>query len=327
MAYIFLTGATGFVGSFVAQELVAQKHDVICLVRSTSDRRWLQGLPLNFCIGSFTELGSYLGSLKKCDYVIHVAGVTSARNVADYRLGNVQPTESLLRTIDTYRLNIRRFVLVSSQAVTGPSPSADPIDEEYPMQPITDYGRSKMESEKIAQSYMSRIPITIVRPPAVYGPRDDGVYHFFRLINYHINLMIGNTDQQVNLVYVEDLARGIVQAAFSPRSAGKCYFLCEETSYRWSEFARLLGQVMNRKYITIKIPYFLIYLLSFILEKSASYVGTSTILNRQKMKELKQPFWVISPRRAQAELNYQTQVPLILGLEKTVRWYRDFHWL
>jgi nucleoside-diphosphate-sugar epimerase len=327
MAYILLTGATGFVGSFVAQELIAQKHNVICLVRSTSDRRWLQGLPLIFCIGSFTEIESYLGSLKKCEYVIHVAGVTSAINAAEYHSGNVQPTESLLRTIDTYRLNIRRFVLVSSQAVTGPSPSASPIDEDYPMHPITDYGMSKMESEKIAQSYMSRIPITIVRPPAVYGPRDDGVYHFFRLINHRINLMIGNTDQLVNLVYVEDLARGIVQAAFSPRSAGKCYFLCEETSYRWSEVARLMAQVMNKKYITIRIPYFLTYILALILEKSAGFVGTTTILNRQKMKELKQPFWVISPRRAQADLDYQTQVPLILGIEKTVRWYRDFHWL
>lgn len=327
MAHIFLTGATGFVGSFVAQELIAQKHKVICLVRPSSNRRWLLDLPVEFCTGSLSKIETCLESLKKCDYVIHVAGVTSAKNAAEYHSGNVQPTGSLLRAIDTYQLNIKRFLLVSSQAVTGPSPSASPIDETYPMQPITDYGISKMESEKIALSSMSRIPITIVRPPAVYGPRDDGVYNFFRLINHGINLMIGKTDQLINLVYVEDLARGIVQAAFSPKSAGNCYFLCEENSYHWSEVARFTAQIMNKKYITIKIPYLLTYILAFFLENLVGFAGTTTILNRQKMKELKQPFWVISPRRAQVELDYQTQVPLAEGIAKTVRWYKDFHWL
>jgi nucleoside-diphosphate-sugar epimerase len=184
-----------------------------------------------------------------------------------------------------------------------------------------------MHSEKIAQSYLDRIPVTIVRPPAVYGPRDDGVYNFFRLLNHGLNLMIGNTDQLVNLVYVEDLARGIVQATFSPKTIGNCYFLCEDTAYHWSEMARITARILNKKYITIKIPYRLTYILAFFLEKLAGIAGTTTILNRQKMKELKQPYWVISARRAQLDLNYQTKVPLAEGIEKTIRWYKEFGWL
>ena len=327
MAKIFLTGATGFVGSFVAQELIAQQHEVSCLVRPSSDRRWLADLPVEFCIGSLLEIETFLESLRKSEYVIHVAGVTTANNVKQYYAGNVQPTESLLRAIEVHHPTIQRFLLVSSQAAAGPSPSAIPIDENHPRQPITDYGISKVQSEKLAQSYMTKIPVTIVRPPAVYGPRDDGVYNFFRLIKYGINPMIGHTDQLINLVYVEDLARGIVQAAFSPQAVGRTYFLCDETSYRWSEVARLTAQIMNKKYITIKLPYTLIYILSFFLEKIAAFSGVTTILNRQKMNELKRPFWVISPQRAQSDFNYRTSVQLAEGIERTVRWYRDNHWL
>jgi dihydroflavonol-4-reductase len=327
MARIFLTGATGFVGSFVAQELIAQQHKVSCLVRPSSDRRWLADLPVEFCVGSLLKIETFLESLMKSDYVIHVAGVTTAKDAEQYYAGNVQPTESLLRAIEVHHPNLQRFLLVSSQAAAGPSLSATPIDENHSLQPITDYGISKVQSEKLAQAYLSKIPITIVRPPAVYGPRDDGVYNFFRLLNHGINLMIGSTDQLVNLLYVEDLARGIIQATFSPQSVGKTYFLCEETSYRWSEVARLTAQIMNKKYITIKLPYSLIYALAFFLEKIAAFSGTTTILNRQKMNELKQPFWVISPRQAQVDFNFRTSVPLSEGIEKTVRWYRDNHWL
>jgi dihydroflavonol-4-reductase len=327
MARIFLTGATGFVGSFVAQELIARQHQVSCLVRPSSDRRWLANLPVEYCLGSLLKIETFLETLKKSDYLIHVAGVTTAKNAQQYYTGNVEPTESLLRAIEVHHPNLQRFLLVSSQAAAGPSPSANPIDENHPLQPITDYGISKVQSEKLAQAYMSKFPVTIVRPPAVYGPRDNGVYNFFRLINHGINLMVGHTDQLVNLVYVEDLARGIVQATFSPQAVAKTYFICEETAYRWSEVARLTAQIMNKKYITIKLPYTLIYILAFFLEKIAVLSGTSTILNRQKMNELKQPFWVISPRRAQSDFDYTTTVPLAEGIEKTVRWYRDNHWL
>lgn len=327
MAQVFLTGATGFVGSFVARELIARQHRVTCLIRSSSNRRWLNDLPVDYCIGSLMQTETFLEALKKSDYVLHVAGVTSAKNEQGYIEGNVRPTESLLRAIDTYHPEIRRFLLVSSQAAVGPSPSEKPIDESHPYQPLTDYGRSKMLSEKIAHGYISRIPITIVRPPAVYGPRDTGVYNFFKLINRGLNLMVGKTDQLVSLVYVEDLARGIVQAAFSPQSIGQTYFLCEEAPYYWSQVTQLTAQILNRKYLTIKLPYSFTYTIAFIVEKLTALSGSPSILNRQKMNELRQPFWVISPQRAQRDFQYQTVFPLPVGLKKTIDWYKEQRWL
>jgi len=324
---ILLTGASGFIGSFVAELLAEQNREVTCLVRKSSNRLWLEGLSLNFFVGSLSEPASYESVLRNCDYVIHLAGITKTFNKDEFYQGNVVNTQNLLDSIVRLKRPVKRFLLVSSQAAVGSSPTRDAIDEAYPCHPITSYGKSKYECERVAAKYRNKVPITIVRPPAVYGPRDKDVLNLFKSIRLGVNLMVGKTDQFVSIVYVKDLARGIVQATFSENSIGKTYFICEETAYHWSHIAKMIGEQMNKKFMTIKLPLTVAQILAFFMEISAKISRQNTILNREKILEINEPYWVISPHKAKQDFNYSTQYPLHLGIENTLRWYQENNWL
>ncbi|HFE63951.1 MAG TPA: NAD-dependent epimerase/dehydratase family protein [Caldithrix sp.] len=327
MAKIFLTGATGFVGSFVAEQLVKENHEVVCLVRKTSNLRWIEDLPVQTLIGSLSDPSSYEEAVKQAEVVVHVAGVTKANNAAAYYRGNVDTTRDLLQIILKTNPGLKRFLYVSSQAAVGPARSTAPMDESAVPHPITDYGKSKLTAEKLVQSFMGKLPVTIVRPPAVYGPRDTDVLHFFKGLKKGWNLQVGNVDQYVSVVYVKDLAAGIVQALFSDKSTGKLYFLCEEPPRYWSQVARLAADIMQVSYRTLRIPYRLAFGISYLLEMLSRFRSSTTILNRQKMLEIRQPFWGVSCKRAQTDFAYQTNFPLAEGIRETITWYRQNGWL
>lgn len=327
MAKIFLTGATGLVGSFVAEQLTAQKHHVTCLVRKSSNLQYIRDLPVELVTGSLLEPDSFKDAMKDAEYIFHIAGVTKAIEKSEYYLGNVTGTANLLETAKKVHLSLRRIILVSSQAAVGPSPSARPIDENHPCRPVTDYGQSKLGAEHIAVSYMQYLPITIVRPSSVYGPRDTDVYYFFKNIRKGLNLQVGGTNQLVSLVYVEDLAAGIIAAAFSPHTVNETYFLCEEPPYHWSFVAEVTSDVMQVNYRTIKVPSILASGVAGIIEFISQWQKRPTILNRQKIREVKQPFWAISSQKAKNDFDYQTTFPLREGITKTIRWYEQKGWL
>lgn len=327
MAKIVLTGATGFVGSFVAEKLIEDQHEVICLIRKTSNLKWLEKLPVKLVVASLFDPETYKDVLRNADYILHVAGVTKAGNPADYYRGNVQTTKLLLDTVLDVNPSLKKFLLVSSQAAVGPSPDKKPIDEDYPLHPLTDYGKSKMEAENLARGYMDRLPITIVRPPSVYGPRDTDVYIFFKNLRRGWNLQVGDTDQLVSLVYVEDLAGGIIQAAFSEKSSGKTYFLCEEPAYYWSHVAETAAGIMNRNYRTIKVPLLAAKGVASLLEVISGLRKRPTILNRQKILEIQQPYWAISSGRAREDFDYHTGFALPDGIARTIEWYQNAGWL
>jgi dihydroflavonol-4-reductase len=184
-----------------------------------------------------------------------------------------------------------------------------------------------LQSEEVARTFMDHIPVTIIRPPVVYGPGDQDVLKLFKTLKLGLNVMIGAVDQLVSLVYAEDLAAGIVKANFVPQTAGKTYFLGDETPHYWSEVAGMSGKIMNKKYFNLRLPYVLVYGLSWFLEAFAAISGKNTIINPDKMNELKQPYWVISSGRARKDFSFETRYDLQAGLEKTINWYQENNWL
>ncbi len=323
----FITGATGFIGSWVTHFLAEQGNRVTCLIRKTSNLRWIKDLPIELIEGSLFIPESFKEALQKADYVLHIAGVTKALSIQEYYRGNVNATRNLLDAIKVVNPKIKKFVHISSQAAAGPSPGNTALTETSPPHPISDYGKSKLESEKLVLQYKEVFPVTILRPPTVYGPRDTDVFEVFKNISRGFNLQVGRTEQVVSIIHVFDLARGIILAAEHSDSAGEIYFICNDEPVAWSQVTAQIAKVMQKKPITIPIPYPVAYGVSALMELQGRILRKATILNRQKMQEVAAGSWVISNQKIKSELNFEPRVSLSVGLAETWQWYRNMGWL
>lgn len=250
-----VTGATGFVGSHLTELLLEQGHEVICAVRDPSRLKHIERLPVKVAaIDALLE-----GDLPELlfDYVFHVAGATRAPDYETYSKHNVELTRRLLDFANTpsVRDRLKRFVLVSSQAVAGPAADPrEPVTEDDPPRPVSLYAQSKLEAEELTRSYADRIPITIVRPSTVFGPRDIDVLGVFRSAKLRVAAHLPGPDRYVSIVYVKDLTAGILAAARSSEAVGRTYFLANRDPVIWKEFALLTARVMGYRAVALPLP-------------------------------------------------------------------------
>jgi nucleoside-diphosphate-sugar epimerase len=330
-----VTGANGFVGSHLVEGLLSKGYHVICLVRKTSNLRWLSGLNVEYVYADISEkesLSREAGSsgknvLNDVDFVFHVAGLTKAKSKEEYFKANYEGTKNLLEAYVENNQQIKRFVYISSQAAVGPGKDDQPLDETAPCNPVTDYGKSKLEGEKIVLEFSSKLPVTIIRPPAVYGPRDSDILSFFKVANYGFKTFFGKGESYLSLCYIEDLIDGIILAAESPKATGQIYFIADDQIYSWKEAFRIVAKVLNKKTITLKIPKVFLYAIAFVSENVARLLGKPTVINVQKVREITQKYWLCDVSKAKRELGFSPQYPLEEGAKKTVRWYKEKGWL
>ena len=325
----FVTGATGFVGSWVVDTILSQFPDaeITCLVRPTSNLQWLEGKPIRLYQGSLLDEKSLAEALRDAEYILHIAGVVKALNPEGYYLGNVRTCEVLYQAAHRWARKVKQIVHLSSQAVVGPSPGPEPLFEEAPPNPLTDYGKSKWQGEQVAHRWLEHLPIVILRPSAVYGPRDKEIFRVFQNVWYGWNVKVGIVDPVVSLIYVSDLARAIIQAALSPAATGQTYFVCDDHPYVWSQVAEKLANIMQRRVRTLSVPLPVAYLVASAMEWWGTLRQQPTMLNRQKMAELKQAYWVISNQKIRKDLQFKPLVSLEEGLRRTYNWYREQGWL
>ncbi|MDT8325367.1 MAG: NAD(P)-dependent oxidoreductase, partial [Bacteroidota bacterium] len=223
---IAITGATGFIGSHLADRMLAAGHEVRALVRASSNLRWLEGKDVQLVRGDIRDADTLEDFVRDADYIYHIAGVVKARDRAGYFEGNVTATENMLRAAKQFAPGLRRFLYVSSQTAAGPSRSLErPVREEDEALPITTYGESKIAAEKAVRAVGDALPWTIVRPPAMYGPRDTEIFIYFQAIARRLNSMIGYDEKRLSLLHAHDLVRGMVLAAEADNSVGETYFI------------------------------------------------------------------------------------------------------
>ncbi len=324
---VVVTGANGFVGSHLVDLLLENNYKVRCIIRKTSNRRWLENKNVEiFDTGLFDKDG-LRKAFKDAEYIFHVAGVVKSKKSEGYFKGNVDTTKNLLESALEFKDSIKRFLVVSSQTATGPSLNGKPVDEETRCNPITTYGRSKLAEEKLAQTYMDKIPITICRAPAVYGERDTEILIFFKTFNKGLMTSIGFDRKKVSLVHVSDLVKGFLLASTNDKAKDETYFISSEKFYTWEEIGNVTSNIMGKNPVKIKVPHSVVFSIAGIAQFFAAFSSNPATLNIEKARDITQNSWTCDTSKAIRDLNYHQEVSIEEGIKKTVEWYKKMKWI
>jgi len=324
---VLVTGGSGFVGSHLVERLLRNGYAVTCLVRDLRNQRWLDGLEVQLTQGDCTQPESLAAAVQGVSLVFHCAGLTKAIHARDYYAVNHLGTKNLLEACACHNPGLGKFILVSSQAAAGPSLDGRPVSDGDTAHPVSDYGRSKLLAEDEVHSYKDRLPVVILRPTSVYGPRDVDVYELFRWGSRGLTLEMTGGDRYLNLCYVEDLTAALLLAAERGTESGSVYFVAENKAYSWSEFRALLLSTGGVKARSIKLPYGAAYLIGLASEIGSLFTQKPALANRQKVREAAQRYWLCDTGKIENDLGFRAEYPLQKGLELTWQWYRKNNWL
>jgi nucleoside-diphosphate-sugar epimerase len=323
-----VTGATGFIGSHLVDELLKKGYKIKCLVRKTSNLRWLEGKPVEYVYGGLFDNEILAEAVKEADYVYHIAGVTFAKTKKEYFRGNSEATKNFIEVCYKTNPHLKRFLFVSSQTAVGPSPDKDhPVDESTGYHPITTYGRSKMEAEKAVIEYFDKMKCTVVRAPAVYGPRDVAILEYFKAMSMGLQALVGFQEKLVSLIHGLDLVDGIILAAEAQAAVSQIYFITSEKFYSWKEVGGMTTRLMGKKSIRIKIPHFAVYTVGAFAQFFSMFQKKPAILNIEKCKDITRQYWTCSPEKAKRELGFKENLGLEKGFAQTIEWYRKAGWI
>jgi len=321
---VLITGASGFIGSRLRDELLASGSDVVAIRRPGSPPS-KAGRSAEADYASVSDLERIIGE-EKPDYVLHVAGATKGSSYEDFRLGNIMPTRNLLAAVRREHPDTKRFVLVSSLTAYGPSATSSPHREENPPSPIEYYGQSKLEAERVVEEESAGVRWTIVRPPAVYGPGDADHFTLFQSAVLGWNLFYGNRDRYMSCIYVDDCVRGILEAARHDKTVGKGYFLTSDAQLTWEQFQSEIVRVVGRPVRDLDLPEQLMWVSAFGGELATRIDKKPRLFNLQKAKMGAQQAWTCVGDAARRDFGFEAEVPLAEGIRLTHEWYLANDW-
>lgn len=322
-----VTGANGFVGSHLVDYLLTKNFEVRCIVRKSSNLQWLQGKEAKIFDCGLFDKNKLREAFNGVNYIFHVAGVVKAKDEAGYFKGNVEATKVLLEVAAEMKDQLKKFIVVSSQTVSGPAQKGKPVTEEMKPNPLTTYARSKLKQEQLALSYKDIFPVTICRAPAIYGERDTEIFIYFQVFNRGLTTMIGFDKKELSLLHVADLAEGLYLAAISDKSNGQIYFISSEKFYNWNEVADITSRVLGKKAFRIRIPHFIVFIIAAFAQFFAMFSSKPATLNIEKAKDLVQKFWICDTSKAMKELGYSQKVSIEEGIKRTCDWYKQMKWI
>ena len=329
---ILITGASGFIGSFIVEEALKRGFETWAAVRKSSSKAYLQDERINFIELNLSSKEQLVEQLKGkgFDYVVHAAGVTKCLNKQDFSRINTLGTKNLVDALMEVGMPLKRLVFISSLSIFGAIKEQQPYEEiretDSP-QPNTAYGKSKLEAEKYLESLGTRVPYIILRPTGVYGPREKDYFIMAKSIKGHSDFAVGYKRQDITFVYVQDVVQAVF-LALEKGENGRKYFLSDGLVYQSTTFSDLIHEELGCPWwIRITAPVWVLRIVTFFGEYVGRMTGKVTALNNDKYNILKQRNWRCDIQPAIDELGYQPKYDLKQGVKETIKWYKDNGWL
>lgn len=321
-----VTGGTGFVGSHLVEHLLAAGHEVTCLVRSAAKAEALFAERRPRVIqGALDDGATVRMAAENTEVVFHLAGVTSARSRAEFLAINEGGTKAVLRAMPA---TVRRFVYVSSLAASGPATRGTPHTGTERAAPVTHYGASKLGAEVAVRA--GPVPWTIIRPPAVYGPRDVEFLRVFRLVRGPFIPIFGDGRQELTFVYVTDVARALIAVAESEAAEGKVYYATHPEIVDQRGFIETVARLVRtdgRLPRPLKIPATPARMALWVTQTAALVSGRATVLTADKANEFFADSFACSPAPLERDTGWHAEHGLESGIPLTAAWYREHRWL
>lgn len=324
-----VTGSTGFIGSHLVDALLARGATVRALIRtdtpaSARDPRVTYAVVDLLDDRSVRDAPVWEG----VTHVFHLAGVTIGRTLAQFRAGNVFPTANVLAAVAALPEPRPRVLVVSSQAAAGPARSKDaPVQETDHPAPVEAYGRSKLQGEQAVLRYRDLLEVTIIRPGAVYGPRDRDFLRVFRQATGRVALHAAPRHQLFSIVHVRDLVAAVLLAAESPNAAGRTFFVANEQPVTWRMLYDTIARAAGAAPVQLQLPRAAVRLAARGGDLVSALSGRPMFLNHNKAALARPPFWLCDSAAAREILGWRTEIPVQEGVRETYLWYLQAGWL
>lgn len=327
---ILVTGASGFIGSFLVEGGLERGMQVWAGVRKSSSRKYLKDSRIRFAELDFAHPGRLVEQLTGhkqmhggWDYIIHCAGVTKCRHKEEFEQGNYIYTRNFVEALQALDMVPEQFIYISSLSIFGPirEENYTPINEHDTAMPNTAYGVSKLKSEHYLQS-LSGFPVVIFRPTGVYGPRERDYFLMAKSIKQHVDFAAGFKRQDLTFIYVKDLVQA-VYLAIEHKVKHRAYFVSDGNVYSSRAFSDLIQKELGNPWVIhFKCPLFILKVVSLLAEFSARCLGKVSTLNRDKYKIMKQRNWQCDITPLTDELGYRPEYPLERGVKEIIAWYK-----
>lgn len=328
---ILITGASGFIGSFLVEEALNRNYETIAGIRSSSSKKFLNNAALQFIDLDYTNeitldntLKQYTEKFGRFDYIIHNAGLTKANKNEDYFSVNYDNTRKFVEALIRNNIVPEKFVYISSLASFGPSLSLEPISSKQLQQPLTAYGRSKLKAEQFLHS-TPNFPFVIINPTAVYGPREKDAFLLIQTIAKNLEIYIGNKNQMLSWVHVDDLVNAIF-IGLESTATNKNLIISDTRIYTPKEFNAIIKGALNKKTLSFTIPKFILQSVTNVFELVGKMKGQVPILNKERLKEFEAFNWSVDSTEI-IDLGFTPKYNLENGLPHTIQWYKENGWL
>lgn len=332
---ILITGASGFIGGFLADEALKRGYEIWAGIRIGSNKSNLLGKGINFIYLPYEDEQELEDCIKKhtevwgrWDYVIHNAGITKAKDRKEFYRVNTLYTKRLYKVLGEYA-RPEKFILMSSLSSYGPKDEKKytPIKIDDNQMPNTEYGKSKLKAEEYVKRHPD-IPYIILKPTGVYGPGEKDYFNEIKSISLGIDCSIGYKMQQLTFLYVKDLARVCLDVVENENIIDKEYIISDGKTYTNKEFASYIQEILGKKIVLhLKVPKFMVYIACFVSELLSCLFRYNTMFNTDKYKILKQRNWKCDVSPIQKDLGFIPEYFLKDGLKESIGWYKEKKWL